>query len=164
LRNKLFLIIIQLFSLVKAAINAPRICKLRNRISKTSLFHLFSTAKGGTKTIAHLSSRVLKLRKVRLIESNAKCRHLKKFACNGTLQEVFICLRSPPLLDFCMGWSSNFLGSVSGQIQSVKLCRIWSLKSKHPPPPPFPATHCPHILYFDGGRGGGLTREKVKGQ
>jgi hypothetical protein len=32
-------------------------------------------------------------RKIRLIEGNAKCRHLKKFMCKGTLRQVFICLR-----------------------------------------------------------------------
>ncbi len=40
-------------------------------------------------------------RKIRLIETNAKCRHLKKLTCKGTLRHVFICLRpktpnSPP--------------------------------------------------------------------
>jgi hypothetical protein len=35
LRNKLFLIVIHRFSLVKAAMNALRICKLRNGVSKT---------------------------------------------------------------------------------------------------------------------------------
>jgi hypothetical protein len=33
------------------------------------------------------------LRKVRLIEDNAKCRYLKKLTCKGTLRQVFICLR-----------------------------------------------------------------------
>jgi hypothetical protein len=32
-------------------------------------------------------------RKIKLIEGNAKCCHLKKLTCNGTLQQVFICLR-----------------------------------------------------------------------
>jgi hypothetical protein len=32
-------------------------------------------------------------RRTRLIESNAKCRHLRKLTCKGTLQQVFICLR-----------------------------------------------------------------------
>jgi hypothetical protein len=31
-------------------------------------------------------------RKIRLKESNAKCRHIKKFTCKGTLRQVFICL------------------------------------------------------------------------
>ena len=59
-------------------------------------------------------------RKIRLIESNAKCRHLQKLTCRGTLRQLLICLR--PL---CLGWSSNFVGS--GQIQSIKLLySIWS--------------------------------------
>jgi hypothetical protein len=33
--------------------------------------------------------------------------------------QVFICLRLPPLLS--LGWCSNFVGSESGPIQSVKL-------------------------------------------
>ncbi len=42
-------------------------------------------------------------RKIRLIEGNAKCRHLKKWTFKGTLQQVFICMRArkpypPPLL------------------------------------------------------------------
>jgi hypothetical protein len=49
LRNKLFLIVIHHFSLVKIAINATHICKLRNGVNKTSQFLLFSTAKDGTK-------------------------------------------------------------------------------------------------------------------
>jgi hypothetical protein len=31
-------------------------------------------------------------------DSKAKCRHLKKLTCKGTLRQVFICLRPPPLL------------------------------------------------------------------
>jgi hypothetical protein len=46
--------VIHRFSLVKAAMNAPRICKLRNGVNKTPQFLLFSTAKGGTKK--HLSN------------------------------------------------------------------------------------------------------------
>ncbi len=42
----------------------------------------------------------------------------KKLTCN--LRQMFVCLGSPTLLDFCLGWSSNFVGSKSGQIQSVK--------------------------------------------
>ncbi len=60
-------------------------------------------------------------RKIRLIERNAKCCHGKKLTCKGTLRQVFICLRSPPLLGFCLGWKDNFVGSESGQIHSVKL-------------------------------------------
>jgi hypothetical protein len=39
--------------------------------------------------------------KIRRIEGNAKCRHLNKLTCKGTLRQVFICLRPrtpyPPL-------------------------------------------------------------------
>ncbi len=72
-----------------------------------------------------------------------------------TLRQVFICLRPPPLLGFCLGLSSNFVGSEYGQIQSVKLLQnMVSNRSQHPHP--FPATlsvYC--ILYFDTGSGGG---------
>jgi hypothetical protein len=41
--------------------------------------------------------------RIRLKEGNAKCRHLTKFTCKGTLRQVFICLRPrtpqpPPFL------------------------------------------------------------------
>jgi hypothetical protein len=38
LRNKIFLIVIHRFSLVKAAVNALRICKMRNGINRTPQF------------------------------------------------------------------------------------------------------------------------------
>ncbi len=55
MRNKLFWIFIYCFSLVKAAMNAARVCKLHNGVNRTPQFLLFSMAKGGTKTIVHLS-------------------------------------------------------------------------------------------------------------
>jgi hypothetical protein len=51
--NKPFLIVIYHSSLVKAALNAERVSKLRNGV-KMPQFLLFSMAKGGTKTTAHL--------------------------------------------------------------------------------------------------------------
>jgi hypothetical protein len=53
--NKHFLIVIYHSFLVKAATNAALVCKLRNGVKRTPQFLLFSQAKGGTKTIAHLS-------------------------------------------------------------------------------------------------------------
>ncbi len=53
--NKPCLIVIYHSSLVKAAMNAAHICKLYNGVNKTPQFLLFSMAKGGTKTIVHLS-------------------------------------------------------------------------------------------------------------
>jgi hypothetical protein len=55
MRNKPFLTVIYHSSLVKAHMNAARVCKLRNGVKKTPQFLLFSLAKGRTKTIAHLS-------------------------------------------------------------------------------------------------------------
>jgi hypothetical protein len=53
--NKPFLIVIYRSSLVKAAMNAAGLYKLCSGVNKTPQFLLFSMAKGGTKTIAHLS-------------------------------------------------------------------------------------------------------------
>jgi hypothetical protein len=50
LRNKLFLIVIHPFTLVKVAMNAPRNFKLRNGANKTPPFLHFLIAKGGAKT------------------------------------------------------------------------------------------------------------------
>jgi hypothetical protein len=47
LRNNLFLMVIHRFSLVKAAMNAPHICKMRNGVKKRPQCLLFSTVKGG---------------------------------------------------------------------------------------------------------------------
>jgi hypothetical protein len=47
MRNEPFLIVIYRSSLVKGAMNAARICKLRNGVKKTPQFLLFSRAKGG---------------------------------------------------------------------------------------------------------------------
>ncbi len=52
---------------------------------------------------------------------------------------VYLSEAPSPLLDFCLGWASNFVGSASGQIQSVKL--LTGLNT----PQPLPATHCLYI-------------------
>ncbi len=54
MRNEPFFIVIYHSILVKGAMNAARVCKFRTGVKKTPVF-LFSQAKGGTKTIAHLS-------------------------------------------------------------------------------------------------------------
>jgi hypothetical protein len=54
MRNEPFLIVIHHSTLVKGAVNAALVCKLRTGVKKR-LFLLFSQAKGGTKTIEHLS-------------------------------------------------------------------------------------------------------------
>ncbi len=55
MRNEPVLIFIYHSSLVKAAMNAARICKFYNDVDKTPQFLLFSMFKAGTKTIVHLS-------------------------------------------------------------------------------------------------------------
>jgi hypothetical protein len=47
MRNEPFLIVIHHFSLVKGAMNAARVCKLRKGVKNTPQFLLFSMAKGG---------------------------------------------------------------------------------------------------------------------
>ncbi len=101
------------------------------------------------------------------VDTKSKMSSSKKLTCKRTLRQVFICLRPPPLLRFCLGWSSNFVGSKSGQKQSVKLLQNL-VSTGYKPPPPLPATHCLYILYFDTGKGEGgresWTREELEGQ
>jgi hypothetical protein len=47
MRDKHFFIVIYHSSLVKAAVNAAWVCKLRNGVKKRLNFFLFSMAKGG---------------------------------------------------------------------------------------------------------------------
>jgi hypothetical protein len=55
LRDKLFLIVMHHFLLVKAAMNEPHIFKMCDGVNQTPQCLNFSTAKGGTKAIAHFS-------------------------------------------------------------------------------------------------------------
>jgi hypothetical protein len=106
-------------------------------------------------------------RKIGLVESNDKCSYLTKLTCKGTLRQVFICLRPPPLLGFCLGWNSNFVGPESGQKQSVKLLQNMVFNTTQHLPPPLPDKHCLYILYFDfgkGGSGGGYPKRRLEGQ
>ncbi len=47
MQNEPFLIVVYHSSLVKGAMNAARVCKLRNGVKKTPQFLIFSMAKGG---------------------------------------------------------------------------------------------------------------------
>jgi hypothetical protein len=53
MRNKPFFIVIYHSSLVKAAMNAARVCKLRNGVYKMPQFLLSMVKDGTNKTIAH---------------------------------------------------------------------------------------------------------------
>jgi hypothetical protein len=81
-------------------------------------------------------------------------------SCKGTLRQVFICLRPPPLLGFCLG--GILYGSDSGQIQSVKLMQNNGIQQNLKPPPPL--THCIriyHIIIPTGkGEGGGELNQR----
>jgi hypothetical protein len=65
---------------------------------------------------------------------------------------------------FCSGRCGNFVGSESGQKQSVKLLQNMVYNTTQHPPPST-AAHCLYILYIYFGKGGGgEVREKVEGQ
>jgi hypothetical protein len=71
---------------------------------------------------------------------------------------------------FLFGWWSNFVGSESGQKQSVKLLQNMVHNTIQPPPPPPPHSHrlseyTVHLVRRGGcQREGGEVREKVEGQ
>jgi hypothetical protein len=67
---------------------------------------------------------------------------------------VYLSEAPSPTRFFCLGSSSNFAGSESGQIQSVQ-CLQNMVSNRTQPPHPLPATHCLYILNFDTGKGGG---------
>ncbi len=73
----------------------------------------------------------------------------KQLTFKRTLRQMVICLRPPPLLG-CLVLSSTFVGSESGQIQSVKLLQVQNMVSMQGlnTPHPLPATHRKYILYF----------------
>ncbi len=72
---------------------------------------------------------------------------------------------APPILGFCLGWSSNYVGSESGQIQNMgwpsnfvgyesgQIQNMVSNRTQHPQP--LPTTYCLYILYFEKREGGG---------
>ncbi len=97
-------------------------------------------------------------RNIRLIEGNAKCRHLKKLTWKGSGRQVLICLRPPPLLGFCLGCSINFVGSESCQIQSVKL--LQNMVSNRTPYHPLLS----HSILIHTRKGGGGELNKREGE
>jgi len=85
-------------------------------------------------------------------DNKAKRCHLKNLTCTGTLRQVLICQRLPPLLGFCLGWPSSFVGSDLLRHRVLNFCRILSptgLSTPHP----LSATLCLHTFYFTQGRG-----------
>jgi hypothetical protein len=86
--------------------------------------------------------------------------------CKETLRQVFICLRPPPLLVFCLRWWSIFVGSESGQEQSVKLLQnMVSNTTQQLPTPSQPHTVCTYCtLNLERGGGGGEPERRLEGQ
>jgi hypothetical protein len=73
---------------------------------------------------------------INYVDTRAKFRHLKKFTSKGTFAAGVYLSEAPFPPRFCLGWSSNFVGSESGQIQSVKLLQnMVSNRTQHTPPP-----------------------------
>jgi hypothetical protein len=79
----------------------------------------------------------------------------KKISCKGTLRQVFICLRPPPLLGFLfvVVGLAIFVRSESDQIQSIQLMQNM-VSNRTLPTPSQPL----YSLYFDTGKGGGGAR------
>ncbi len=102
---------------------------------------------------------------INYIDTKAKFEfcHLKKFIWKGTFQQVFIRLRPPSLLSFCLGWSSNFVGS---EIQSVKLLQnMVSNRNSTPPTPSHShALSVCTVLWHGGGGGRVETERRLEGQ
>jgi hypothetical protein len=80
------IIIIYHSSLVKAAMNAARVCKLHNGVKKTPQFLLFSQAKGETKTIAHLS--IAELCAFTIVNCGMKEKHVIRM-CNEYSPQLY---------------------------------------------------------------------------
>ncbi len=68
---------------------------------------------------------------------------------------MFICLRPPPFLGFCLGWSSNFVDYESGQIQSETPAEYGLQQESTPPTPSQPHTVSIYCT---------LTQERGKGE
>ncbi len=73
----------------------------------------------------------------------------KKMTCKWTLRQLFICLRPPPLLGFCLGVLQQFcrFWIWSDTHSSVKLLQnMLSNTTNIPPPPRY--THCNRIYFL----------------
>jgi hypothetical protein len=139
--------------------NSPDSLAVYMQFGRIFMAKLVSSQQLATNTLSYTNKR----RNIRLIKSNANCRHLKNFSCKGILRQVFFCQRPPPFL--CLG---GLAGPESGQIQSVKLLQNMVFNRTQHPPGPIPSqphTVCIYCTLTQGrgvGKGGGWTREKVR--
>jgi hypothetical protein len=86
----------------------------------------------------------------------------KKMDLYKDFAAVFIWL--PPLLGFCLEWSSNFVGSGSGQIQSIKLLQNMVSNRTPSPAPSQPRTICIYCTLTQGREGGVEQERRLEGQ
>ena len=76
-----------------------------------------------SKTISVLKFSPFWRRKIRLIEGNAKCRHLNKFTSKGTFRHVFICLR-PRTRGDIWRWASFVLALSGHSVFKINLFTV----------------------------------------
>jgi hypothetical protein len=78
------------------------------------------------------------------------------------LRQVFINLRPKTLQGFCLGGLAILKVLNLVRYRVIDTFRIWSPTGLNTPHP-LPATHCPYILYFDTGKGGGWELNQREG-
>ncbi len=102
------------------------------------------------------------------IDTKTKCRHIKNWPVKG-LWGRCLSVWGPCALGFCLGWSSNFVGSESGQIQSFNLLQNMVSNRTQYHPTSIPARHFLYIyctLTQGRGEGGGRVEpeRRLEGQ
>jgi hypothetical protein len=104
---------------------------------------------------------------INYIDTKAKCRHLKKWTRKGTFAAGVYLSEAPSPPRFLFGWSSNFVGTESGQKQSVILPQnMVSNRTQHSPPTPGHTLSINTVLWHreEGEVQECWTGEKVRGQ
>ncbi len=99
-------------------------------------------------------------------DTKAKCHLIKKIDLYRDFAVGIYLSEAHPLLGFCSGWSSNFVGSESGQIHiQMFMQNIVSNRTQYPHS--LPATHCLYTLYFGTEKGVSrrvATERRIEGQ
>jgi hypothetical protein len=102
---------------------------------------------------------------INLYGHQSKMSSSKKVTWKVTLRQVFICLRHPPLLGFCLGWSSSFAVLNLVRYRVLTHAEYGLLQQDSTPlNPSQPHTACIYCTLTQGRvRGERWTREKVRG-
>ncbi len=98
-----------------------------------------------------------------LINQSKMSSSKKNWPVKGLCGMCFISLKASRLLGFCLGWSSNFVGSESGQIPVVKLLNMVYNRTQYTPSPPSHTLYVYTVLWLTEGGGESWIREKVRG-